>query len=99
MINKILPFYSVAALIIILFGSYHCMKFKKGRKKLLLLMGPALWISGVLLSRPSAHIFMKFYGETPELDAAKTVYVIFLLLFQIPSLYVSIKFIRDSGRG
>jgi len=96
MINKILPLYSITALIVVLFGSYHCMKFQKGTKKLLLFLGPALWIFGVLLSRPLVDMFLQFYGETPDLQTAKSIYVIFLLLSQIPSLYVSIRFIKDS---
>jgi len=96
MINKILPLYSITALIVVLFGSYHCMKFKKGRGKLLLFLAPALWISGVLLSRPLMDIFLRFYGEMPDLQAAKSTSTVFLLLSQIPSLYVSIRFIKDS---
>ena len=94
--NKILPLYSITALIVVLFGSYHCMKFKKGVGKLLLFVAPALWITGVLLSRPLMEIFLQFYGETPDLQTAKSISVIFLLLSQIPSLYVSVRFIKDS---
>ncbi len=96
MINKILPLYSIIALIVVLFGSYHCMKFKKGRGKLLLFLAPALWIVGVLLSRPSMGIFLQFYGEQPDLQTTKSIYTIFLLLSQIPSLYASVRFIKDS---
>jgi hypothetical protein len=96
MINKILPLYSIVALIVVLFGSYHCMKFKKRRGKLLLFLAPALWIFGVLLSRPLMEMFLQFYGETPDLQTEKSIYAIFLLLSQVPSLYVSIRFIKDS---
>jgi hypothetical protein len=72
------------------------MKFKKGMGKLLLFLAPALWIFGVLLSRPSMEVFLQFYGETPDLQTGKSIYAIFLLLSQIPSLYVSIRFIKDS---